>query len=126
MHVQYQVNIHPARRAVSIHDQLSCPFPFTVYPKRQHPRVFALKMVAGAAHMNADILLLPQGHERVVMFWHFTFINTKIQQEMCTMKAYVLGLFLINPITLVFMSSPSSFYSLRSLAANEILHLSVK
>jgi len=45
---------------------------------------------------------------------------------MCTMKAYVLGLFLINPITLVFMSSPSSFYSLRGLAANEILHLSVK
>lgn len=42
------------------------------------------------------------------------------------MKAYVLGLFLINPITLVFMSSPSSFYSLRGLSANEILHLSVK
>lgn len=45
---------------------------------------------------------------------------------MCTMKAYVLGLFLINPITFVFMSFPSSFYSPWGLAANEILHLSVK
>lgn len=57
---------------------MTYPFPFTLHLKKQHPHELTLKMVAGAAHMNADILLLPLGYERVITFWHFTFINTKI------------------------------------------------
>lgn len=60
------MNICHTRRAAPIHDQFFSPFPFTLYP-----RMAALKMVA-EAHVNTDILLLPQGHERVVKSWHFT------------------------------------------------------